>query len=361
MVNGGKINIFKVYKLFKVLSKGYGGLEHGTSTFCYLPDMGKGELNYTFILKSLIIHEFMHIYTPLNLHSNLIANFNYSEPKMSKHLWLYEGVTEYFSNLIQMQGGLTSVDSILKQNIKWKIISGLEYPDSIPFTKMSKNILEHPYKSLYPQVYERGAMMAMLLDFEIMKLTKGEKTLKSVIFELSEKYGQNKSFDEENFISEFVGLVHPNLQQFFDDYVTGTKPLDYEKGFEVVGITFYNELKSKIPIEILTVEDNGVKLGNFGVRDRYEVKKVGENDIVGFEKGDKVNPQEAFQCFFDKNNNIVSEGTIVTLPVLRGNKEVKLSFPAKLKDGYLLNVIKIKKDMTPMQEKLFKLWTTGHK
>ncbi len=79
---------------------------------------------------------------------------------------------------------------------------------------MSENVFNKPYKELYPQVYTRGAVMVMLLDFEIMRLTEGNKTLKNVIFELSKKYGENKSFEENNFIEEFVAMVHPDLQFF---------------------------------------------------------------------------------------------------------------------------------------------------
>ena len=160
------------------------------------------------MVRGTAIHEFMHIYAPLSLHSVDIGNFDYVNPKMSKHLWLYEGVTEYFATIIEMQGNLETIESTLEHNLKSKIVSALTYPDSISFTKMSENVFNSPYKELYGQVYERGAVMAMLLDFEIMRLTNGEKTLKSVVFELAKIYGKDKSFQEEEIIPVFVSLVH---------------------------------------------------------------------------------------------------------------------------------------------------------
>ena len=79
---------------------GGGALEHGNSSFYVLPDFG--DSTFTSMIKRVALHEFMHIFTPLNLHSEQIGNFDYVEPKMSKHLWLYEGVTEYFANLFQI-------------------------------------------------------------------------------------------------------------------------------------------------------------------------------------------------------------------------------------------------------------------
>ena len=69
---------------------GMGALEHGNSSFYVLTDFG--DSSYTSMIKRVALHEFMHIFTPLNLHSEYIGEFDYVNPKMSKHLWLYEGL-----------------------------------------------------------------------------------------------------------------------------------------------------------------------------------------------------------------------------------------------------------------------------
>ena len=38
---------------------------------------------------------------------------NNQQPNMSKHLWLYEGVTEYLSKLIELKGELTDLNTFL--------------------------------------------------------------------------------------------------------------------------------------------------------------------------------------------------------------------------------------------------------
>jgi predicted metalloprotease with PDZ domain len=48
------------------------------------------------LVKSMMdTHEFFHIVTH-SIHSKEIQDFDYNDPKMSEHLWMYEGVTEYF-------------------------------------------------------------------------------------------------------------------------------------------------------------------------------------------------------------------------------------------------------------------------
>ena len=111
VINGGSMPFIKKLKLaFKFKNLGIGALEHGNSSVYYLGDFGNStalpELSLESQLSSAAIHEFMHILTPLGLHSQHIGNFNYINPVMCKHLWLYEGVTEYFANLIKYKGGV---------------------------------------------------------------------------------------------------------------------------------------------------------------------------------------------------------------------------------------------------------------
>ena len=104
----GTINTNKKYTVLLYLSemdktdaKGFGALEHNTSTTVVFPEMmPTAALDEQ--LKDVVSHEFFHIVTPLSIHSKEIHNFDFNAPKMSKHLWMYEGVTEYFANLFQV-------------------------------------------------------------------------------------------------------------------------------------------------------------------------------------------------------------------------------------------------------------------
>ena len=90
-------------------AKGYGALEHHTSTVVVLPEtMPLDKLNQS--MTDVVSHEFFHILTPLSVHSNEIHYFDYNDPKMSEHLWMYEGVTEYFANLFQINQDLIGND-----------------------------------------------------------------------------------------------------------------------------------------------------------------------------------------------------------------------------------------------------------
>ncbi|WP_040506305.1 peptidase M61 [Gillisia limnaea] len=219
-------------------ARGFGALEHHTSTVVVLPEtMPLDALKTT--MTDVVSHEFFHILTPLNIHSNEIHYFDYNEPKMSKHLWMYEGVTEYFANLFQVNQDLISNDDFYDR-MSDKIESSKNFDDSIPFTIMSENILEGPYKSDYYNVYLKGALIGMALDIRLRELSNGDMGILDMMKKLSEKYGKNKPFEDDALIPVIVSLTYPEIQEFFDTYVSGATPIPYAEFLEKVGVNYEN-------------------------------------------------------------------------------------------------------------------------
>ena len=53
---------------------------------------------------------------------------------------------------------------------------------------------------------------------------------------LSQKYGKDKPFKDEDLIPTIVELTYPEIQDFFDKYVTGKTPIPYDEFFSKVGL-----------------------------------------------------------------------------------------------------------------------------
>ena len=326
----GKLGLIKKIKLaLKFRNLGLGALEHGNSSTYYLADFGGAlsdvkELSLDNQLSGAAIHEFMHILTPLGLHSERIGNFNYTNPMMSKHLWLYEGVTEYFANLIKYKGGVISPDEYLKE-MEAKLAQGLDFPVSeMSFTEMSEHVLEEKFHKHYGQVYMRGAVLAMLLDAEIQRLTSGQKSLIDVMLLLNARYGANRSFDEQTFIAELVKEVHPDLQQFFSNYIEGKNQWKPNDQLNYVGISYYDSLQESVLLSPFNAKDNDITLkaiGGIGL-EQYVVK-TGPNEWAGLKQGDIVNLND-YRSAIEPNGQKLKEGEIAKLKVKRNNEVIIL-------------------------------------
>jgi predicted metalloprotease with PDZ domain len=237
----GPINSTKKYSILLYLStmnedaQGFGALEHPTSTTVVFPEMmTKEELNEQ--LKDVVSHEFFHIVTPLTIHSQEIQNFDYNDPKMSEHLWMYEGVTEYFANLFQINQGLIAEDEFYAR-IAGKIEHASTLNDTMPFTTMSKNVFVEPYKAQYLNVYEKGALIGLCMDIIIRDNSNGKKGILDLMQKLSSEYGVNKAFNDEELFAKITQLTHPEVGEFLKTYVAGPTPIPYDKYLARVGLT----------------------------------------------------------------------------------------------------------------------------
>src|SRR3989339_967032 len=186
-------------------------------------------------IKSVAAHEFYHVITPLNIHSELVGNFNFEKPTMSQHIWLYEGVTEWASDILQLRDYLTSLDDYLAE-IKTKLFMNDNYDQAISLVDLSLHSTEK--QDQYGNIYQKGAVVACLLDIRLLELSKGKMGLREVINQLYKDYGANKAFSEKDFFDEFVKRTYPEIADFINRYIKGTGKLPIAEYFGKLGIDY---------------------------------------------------------------------------------------------------------------------------
>ncbi len=237
----GNFNNTKKYAVLLYLSdlyrndaKGFGALEHPTSTTVVMPEMMPAD-QLAEQLKDVVSHEFFHIVTPLTIHSKEIHDFDYNNPKMSQHLWMYEGVTEYFANLFQVNQDLITEDEFY-QRIAGKIANAATMNDTMPFTKLSSDVLQEPYKEQYLNVYQKGALIAMCIDIIIREKSNGTNGILNLMEKLSKEYGTHKAFNDNDLFPKITSLSYPEVGEFLNKYIAGPTPIPYEEYFAKMGV-----------------------------------------------------------------------------------------------------------------------------
>ena len=237
----GDVNATPRYDIYLYLSegnadspKGFGALEHHTSTVVVLPE-SMDEVAIASAMTDVVSHEFFHIVTPLSVHSEDVHYFDYNTPTFSKHLWMYEGVTEYFATLFQVDQGLVE-DADFYKKIIGKIDASKRFNDAMSFTIMSENILKAPYKDQYTNVYQKGALIGMCIDILMREASNGNRGILSLMKELSNKYGKNKPFEDDALIAEIIAMTYPSVGEFLNTHVVGDIPINYNDFFEKAGL-----------------------------------------------------------------------------------------------------------------------------
>jgi predicted metalloprotease with PDZ domain len=187
-------------------------------------------------IKDVAAHEFFHIVTPLNIHSFEIGEFDYNNPQMSQHLWMYEGLTEYSAHHVQVKYGNMSMETFFGV-MSEKISRSQQFDDEMSFTDMSKKCLGET-EDQYLNVYQKGALIAMCLDLKLRFLSDGAYGTQELMRDLAKKYGKDKSFVDDSLFSDIVRLTYPEIGTFFNKHVIGAEPLPYEECLSYAGIEY---------------------------------------------------------------------------------------------------------------------------
>lgn len=355
---GGKLPVNKYAFIFYFTDKPilrYGALEHSYSSFYYMPEMPIEQMNQQ--LRDFAAHEFFHIVTPLTVHSEEIEDFDFNDPEMSRHLWMYEGVTEYFASLVQVQYDLISTEEFI-ETIREKMLTADQFIDDVPFTEISKFTLDK-YHDQYYNVYQKGALIALCLDVKLLELSNGEHGLRDLMLELSEKYGKDSAFEDDKLFEEIAAITGPQIADFFERYVQGTgplpadttmtgsaiEPLPFQEIFDKVGIIYSEEYVFEDYSLGIDNPDLGItqdSIPRLHIATTAHLNEMGK--ALGFQEGDvllAINGESIPELgspdvgtFIQRQLLGLSEGEDLSFTVLRKNsageaKETILTAPVK--------------------------------
>ena len=340
-----------------------GALEHSYSSFYYISETPQQQIAP--LMVDIAAHEFFHIVTPLTIHSTEIANFNFNEPDLSKHLWLYEGVTEYSSDHVQVRYNLITPQAFMDKLAEKINKSKNDYDDNLPFTELSEKAAG-VYSDQYSNVYEKGALIAAMLDVRLLELSEGEMDLQDLLRQLTVRYGKERPFDDDKLFEVIESMTYPEIGEYFRKYVGGPESIPYEDILRKVGVNYIKEPNKQV-----------ASIGQIGIgynpeKERLEISNTeGMNAFgraMGYQAGDliisineeEVGPETAHQVFEDYSTN-TKAGDTVTMVIERRNdsgvyEKINLSAPAVLVETVGQVRLELMSDPTFEQLKLRNQW-----
>ncbi len=259
-----------------------GALEHTTSSFYYLPELPAAQLKNTIV--DISSHEFFHIITPLTIASKEVKEFNFNKAILSKHLWLYEGTTEYTAHHVQVKYGLNTVQEFLNKLSDKITTSRTEFNDTLAFTTMSK-MAATTYEKEYNNVYQKGALISACLDIYLLHLSDGKYGLKDLTHDLGVRFGKKRYFNDDELFDEIADLTYPEVKDFLVKYVAGSAPIPYDYYFGLAGVKFTPYAEHKVislgGINIVLNKNN-----QFAVGAQSQMNEFGKK--LGYKIGDEI-------------------------------------------------------------------------
>ncbi|GAB2763672.1 M61 family metallopeptidase [Salinimicrobium soli] len=229
-----------------------GALEHSYSSVHVIEESPAAQESAW--IKYAAAHEFFHIITPLNIHSEIIEDFNFVTPTPSRHLWLYEGVTNWAAWFMRYRNNSISLNHLLEVFKVYINVNENNFDKSYSLVDISLQSYTPQGGEQYSNIYYRGAIVAALLDIRLLELSNGETGLREIILDLVDRYGPENEFQDDQFFDIFVAMTYPEIGDFIENYIKGTTELPIGDYFSKIGIQYDPATYTLTPVSTPTAE-----------------------------------------------------------------------------------------------------------
>lgn len=234
---------FKKYVFLNVFRSSGGGLEHLNSTL--LTSSPKSEKGGDMIWLQYVSHEYFHAFNVKRLRPVQLGPFDYEQPPRTPSLWIAEGLTTYYGNLLASRGGLGTPDDVLS-SLSWDITSLQNSPGRLEQTlaQSSLDIFSTGGSGVggdstkVVSYYVKGFIVGFLLDARIQRATQGEKSLDDVMRLAYARYGGARGYTPDEFVAVASEVAGRNLRPFFHRMVETTEELEYDDALQWYGLRF---------------------------------------------------------------------------------------------------------------------------
>lgn len=341
------------------VNQGGGGLEHLNSTALIVErqryDTQAGYLSFI----GLAAHEYFHLWNVKRLRPTPLGPFDYSNENYTRQLWIAEGFTDYYDNLIPRRAGFTTDYAFLNAvndminthentGAKVQALSEASFDAWIKHYRRNENS-----NNTMVDYYSSGARVAAMFDLLILNNSNGAKNLDDVMRFMYQEYYKklNRPFTEDEFKKAVETVAGENLDAFFQKCIYGTEKIDYNRFLGYAGLRIVEEKDDEVALGARLEDTNG-KIFVKGVNRGAAAEKYGLNvndEILGID-GKRLsigllNQHIGKKSVGDKISLLIArDGLIKTLDVVLGTSG---------KSSYLLRAVDAPTDK---QRMIFNKW-----
>lgn len=225
-----------------------GGTEHINSTIVGVRPFAFRHPDQYRNFLGLLSHEYFHTWNVKQLRPRGIQPYDYTKENYSRELWVAEGMTSYYGDLLLVRAGFQTAEKYL-ENLAAAVQGDRQRPGNgvQPVSESSFDAWVKYWRgteqsfNMESDYYARGACVSLLLDLAVRMRSGNTHSLDDVLRKMLERFplgGEGYTSDDlRHAAEEFAG--GKSLIDFFDQYVSGTAPLPWEEylGYAGLGIT----------------------------------------------------------------------------------------------------------------------------
>jgi predicted metalloprotease with PDZ domain len=239
--------------VFLVLAIGgetYGGLEHRASTSLMLPRDGLPQPGAATVSDAyraslgVASHEYFHAWNVKRIKPAAFVPYDLSRENYTEQLWIFEGFTSYYDDLMLRRAGVIDTESYLEllgRAITRHLRTPARATQSVAASSFDAWIKYYRQDENAPNAvvsyYVKGSLVALALDLTLRRI--GTTSLDDVMRAAWTQYGLTGAGVPERGIEAIASaLAGRELTSFFADYAHGTAELPLHDLLSAFGVSF---------------------------------------------------------------------------------------------------------------------------
>ena len=221
---------------------GKGGLEHDHSTVIMTGRRQMRNRNDYIKWLGVVAHEFFHVWNVRHMRPAELAQYDYQNEQYTSQLWLAEGLTSYYDNLIMSRAGLITPKEYME--LLARDIHRLETTPGRLLRPVAEASVDAWIRHYQPNAnsinstisyYTKGAVIGFVLDTYLRKTSKGRHDLDEVMRKMYDLYS-NDPYSRNAFEEVVADIGGTGAGIFLRSLLTTTAEPDVDTAFEYYGL-----------------------------------------------------------------------------------------------------------------------------
>ncbi|MEZ5964369.1 MAG: hypothetical protein R3F56_11030 [Planctomycetota bacterium] len=227
---------------------GGGGLEHLYSTCIGVP---VAQLRRSAMAAMpTIAHEFFHTFNVKRLRPVELGPFDYSRPNRSQWLWLMEGVTSYYEQVLLARAGLLTDEAFWRAAARkitvFEAMPGRAHTSS---ARASELVWDDVPVDRRLDYYTSGEVLGLLLDLEIRARTDNRSSLDDVMRALYRTcIDRGRGFADDEVATTVSSIARCDMREWFDMHVFGTVVPDYARILGFADLAYTESVSTELEL-----------------------------------------------------------------------------------------------------------------
>lgn len=239
----GVVPLERDYWFFNLLVEGRGGLEHDHNTVMMTSRWNTRKREDFINWLSLAAHEYIHVWNVRRMRPAGIGEYDFEKEQYSPSLWIAEGLTSYYDNLLLSRAGLISIEEYFR--LLAKDLHRLELTPGrqrISLRQASRDAWIRQYGDSPNRVnsnisyYTKGAVVGFALDARIRDETKGRRSLDDVMRLMYRRWA-DKAFPEQAFPEAVAEIAGDRVRRWLEPLLDTTQDPDVDDALSSFGLT----------------------------------------------------------------------------------------------------------------------------